>query len=78
MVIIEKFTHKVRESAMGKYMVEKLEMKTKNIVDENIEKLGKLFPNVVVETESGKAVDFDRLRQELSGSIIGDQRKGTN
>ncbi len=70
MVIIEKFTHKVRESAMGKYMVEKLEMKTKNIVDENIEKLGKLFPNVVVETESGKAVDFDRLRQELSGSII--------
>ena len=67
----------MRESAMGRYM-KKLEMKTKNIVNENIEKIGKLFPNVVVETINGMAIDFDRLKQKLSDDIIEGQRKGTN
>ena len=44
----------------------------------NIEKIGKLFPNVVVETKNGMAIDFDRLKQKLSDDIIEGQRKGTN
>lgn len=46
-----------------------------NKVDENIEKIGKLFPNCITErkNEKGKveyAIDFDMLRQELSTVIV--------
>lgn len=46
-----------------------------NKVDENIEKIGKLFPNCITErkNENGKveyAIDFDMLRQELSTAIV--------
>ena len=50
--------------------VNKLEMKSVNIVDENIEKIENLFPNVIVESENGKAIDFDLLKQELSKDVI--------
>ena len=43
----------------------KLDMESLNIVDENIEKIGNLFPNVIVESEKGKDIDFDLLKQEL-------------
>lgn len=50
-------------------------MRTTNIVDENIKKIGELFPNCLTETldENGrpqKAIDFDQLRQELSQNIV--------
>lgn len=50
-------------------------MRTTNIVDENIKKIGELFPNCLTETldENGHpqmAVDFDQLRQELSKDIV--------
>ncbi len=53
----------------------KLKMKTKNIAQENIEKIGKLFPNVITEIkdENGnitRAIDFELLKQELSGQIV--------
>lgn len=53
----------------------KLKMQTTNIVDENIKKIGELFPNCLTETldENGrpqKAIDFDQLRQELSQNIV--------
>lgn len=53
----------------------KLKMQTTNIVDENIKKIGELFPNCLTETldENGHpqmAIDFDQLRQELSKSIV--------
>lgn len=48
----------------------KLDMESINIVDGNIEKIGNLFPNVIVETENGKRVDFDLLKQELSKEIV--------
>ena len=50
--------------------INKLDMKSTNIVNENIEKIGKLFPNVITETESGKKIDYDLLKQELSESIV--------
>ena len=48
----------------------KLDMESKDIVNENIEKISKLFPNVVVESEKGKSIDFDLLKQELSKEIV--------
>ena len=52
-----------------------LNMQTTNIVDENIKRIGELFPNCLTERldENGKpemAIDFDQLRQELSKSIV--------
>jgi type III restriction-modification system ecoPI, modification subunit len=45
-------------------------MESKNIVNENIEKISELFPNVIVESNTGKTIDFDLLRQELSNDIV--------
>ena len=56
--------------------MEKLKLHTPNLTEENIEKLAALFPNCVTETEDEKtgllnrAIDFDQLRQELSGHIV--------
>ena len=50
-------------------------MQTTNVVDENIKRIGELFPNCLTErlNENGKpevAIDFDQLRQELSKDIV--------
>lgn len=50
--------------------VQKLDMKSVDITEENIEKIGNIFPNVIVESEKGKSIDFDLLRQELSKDIV--------
>lgn len=46
-----------------------------NKVDENIEKIGKLFPNCITERKNEKgeveyAIDFDMLKQELSSVVV--------
>ena len=48
----------------------KLDMKSKNIVNENIQKISELFPNVIVESNDGKTIDFELLKQELSKDIV--------
>ena len=48
----------------------KLDMKSENIVDDNIEYIREKFPNVVVESEKGYAIDFNALKQELSDVIV--------
>lgn len=48
----------------------KLAMESTNIVQGNIDKIGNLFPNVIVESENGKTIDFDILKQELSNDIV--------
>ena len=48
----------------------KLDMESKDIVDENIQKISELFPNVIVESNTGKTIDFDMLKQELSKDIV--------
>ncbi len=50
-------------------------MQTTNIVDENIKRIGELFPNCLTEVKDEKgrpqvAIDFDQLRQELSKDIV--------
>lgn len=53
-----------------------MKLHTPNLTAENIEKLAALFPNCVTETADEKtgqlkrAIDFDQLRQELSGHIV--------
>ena len=55
--------------------MDKLKMQSENLVDENVEKIGKLFPNCITEgrDENGqttKFVDFDMLKQELSKIVV--------
>jgi len=50
--------------------VDKLDMQSANLVNQNIEKLAELFPNCVTESGTGKAIDFDLLRQELSHAVV--------
>lgn len=50
--------------------VEKMDMQSPNLVNQNIEKLAELFPNCVTESATGKAIDFDLLRQELSDAVV--------
>ena len=55
--------------------MEKLKMHTPDLTAQNIDKLAQLFPSCVTEArdEQGRvtrAIDFDQLRQELSGSIV--------
>jgi len=55
--------------------MEQLKMHSMNKVDENIKRIGELFPNCVTEriNADGKveyAIDFDMLRQELSTVVV--------
>lgn len=50
--------------------MDKLDLKTPDFTDENIQKLSELFPSCVTESADGKSIDFDFLKQELSSNII--------
>ncbi len=55
--------------------MDKLKMHSVNKVDENVAKIGKLFPNCLTErkNENGEveyAIDFDILKQELSSVVV--------
>lgn len=55
--------------------IDKLDLKSPDIVNENFEKLAVLFPNCVTESADGKAIDFDLLKQELSHAVIEGNRE---
>lgn len=52
----------------------KLRMMSKDILNDNIEKIDALFPNCITETKEGdtinKAIDFDLLKQELADCVV--------
>lgn len=55
--------------------MDKLKMHSVNKVDENVAKIGKLFPNCLTERKNDKgeveyAIDFDMLKQELSDVVV--------
>lgn len=55
--------------------MDKMKMHSPNLTDDNIDKISELFPNCITETtndkgETVKAIDFDQLRQELSGTLV--------
>lgn len=56
---------------MNNEEIHKLDMKSKNIVEDNISKISELFPDCISE---GK-IDFDMLKQELSKDIIEDGKE---
>ena len=49
----------------------KLDMSSKELVNDNIYNIGKLFPNCIIE---GK-IDFDALKQELSKDIVDNKKE---
>jgi adenine-specific DNA-methyltransferase len=49
---------------------DKLDMQSPDFVEKNIEKLAQLFPNCVTESATGKAIDFDLLKQELNHAVV--------
>ena len=61
--------------------MDKLKMTTADGVQDNVEKIALLFPNCVTEIRDSSTgrlvhkVDFDKLRQELSGSIVSDREE---
>ena len=61
--------------------MDKLKMTTVDGVQDNVEKIALLFPNCVTEIRDSSTgrlvhkVDFDKLRQELSGSIVSDREE---
>lgn len=55
--------------------MEKLRLETTDMVEENVRRIGELFPNCLTETkdENGRprlSIDFEQLRQELSHDIV--------
>ena len=55
--------------------MDKLKMHSLNKVDDNIKKIGALFPSCVTERKNAKgeveyAIDFDMLKQELSSVVV--------
>ena len=60
--------------------MQKLKLHSPDLTAENIDRLAELFPSCVTEAqdENGKlvrAIDFDQLRQELSGRIVDGPRE---
>jgi len=58
----------------------KLKMSSKNMIEENVDKIAKLFPNVITEIvdENGnirKAIDKELLLQELSHNLVDNDKK---
>jgi adenine-specific DNA-methyltransferase len=49
---------------------DKLNMQSPDLVQQNFDKLAALFPNCVTESASGKAIDFDLLKQELNHAVV--------
>ncbi|MDR1120468.1 MAG: site-specific DNA-methyltransferase [Dysgonamonadaceae bacterium] len=55
--------------------IDKLDLQSPDLVNENFEKLAALFPNCVTESAEGKAIDFDLLKQELSHAVVEGNRE---
>ena len=56
-------------------MTEKLTMHTRNLVQDNVEKIGELFPNCITEMVDSNgtivhSIDFEALKRQLSDDII--------
>lgn len=68
--------HSTAQQKLGDYtQVEKLDLTSKDILSDNIAKIGQLFPEVLTESsdENGRlrpAIDFEKLRQFLSRDIV--------
>jgi adenine-specific DNA-methyltransferase len=55
--------------------IDKLDMQSPDLANDNFKKLSALFPNCVTESTEGKAIDFNLLKQELSHTVIEGNRE---
>ena len=60
--------------------MEKLKMQTPDLVNDNVEKIGKIFPEAITETKDKegniiKGIDFDLLKQKLSDVLVEDENE---
>ena len=60
--------------------MDKMKMASYDVVGNNIEKIGKLFPNCVTEHldadgQPTMGIDFEKLKQELSNELIGEREE---
>lgn len=58
----------------------KLKMQTPNLVDKNVEQIGKIFPEVITEIKDKdgnliKGIDFDLLKQKLRDVLVEDENE---
>ena len=53
----------------------RLDMKTKDISNDNIAFLQEKFPNIIVETENGLKININVLKQELSNEIVDEKKE---
>ena len=53
----------------------KLDMESKNIISDNIEKIKELFPSVIIHQEDGDYIDFELLKNELSNTVSDEKEK---
>ena len=60
-------------------MIEKMDMKSMDITEENVKKIQALFPNavteVIVDWKTTLKIDFDVLKQEMSSILIDDKEE---
>ena len=61
-------------------MFDKLSMKTKDLTEDNVEKIAQLFPSCVTEAESDngcirRMIDFEALKRQLSDDIISEGKE---
>ena len=73
--IISVFDGKI-ETIKRNCFMDKMRMESADITDQNIKKIGALFPNCITEAKSEngkltKAINFELLKQELSKEVIG-------
>ena len=55
--------------------MKKIAMESKNIIEDNIDKIKELFPNVVVNYNGRDYIDFDVLKEELGDNISLEKEK---
>ena len=55
--------------------MDRLNMESKNIVSSNIEKIKRMFPNVITEDNGNEVIDFEALKQELSEVIVDEKKE---
>lgn len=55
--------------------MDKLDMESKNIIENNISKIAELFPSAIKELNNKLLVDFDELKQELSDVLLDDKKE---
>ncbi|MFV0499588.1 MAG: site-specific DNA-methyltransferase, partial [Bacilli bacterium] len=53
----------------------KLNLGSKDIVNDNMELISQLFPHCITEQEGQKVIDFEKLKSEFSNDIVDETKE---